>query len=178
MNDVARGLAAASYRVARFEFPYMQKARHTGSRTRPDFPSVLESTWMRVVQQLGDPSSLVIGGKSMGGRIASMVADRAGVKGLICLGYPFHPAGAPDTLRVSHLKELSTPSLFLQGERDALGSREEVAGYSLSASIRVVFLPDGDHSFKPRASSGRTYRGNLEQAVSEAAAFCGRLLGG
>ncbi len=94
MNDVARGLAAESFRVVRFEFPYMQKARQTGARPRPDFPSVLEATWMRVIELVGGPAALVIGGKSMGGRIASMVADQAGVKGLVCLGYPFHPAGA------------------------------------------------------------------------------------
>jgi predicted alpha/beta-hydrolase family hydrolase len=177
MNDVANGLAAASFRVARFEFPYMQKARETGSRTRPDFPSVLEATWMRVIDQLGGPSTLVIGGKSMGGRIASMVADRAGVKALVCLGYPFHPAGAPKTLRVAHLKDLKTPALFLQGERDSLGSREEIAGYELSASVQITYLPDGDHTFKPRKASGRTYRENLDLAISAAAEFCRQLVG-
>ena len=172
MNDMARGLAAAFFRVARFEFPYMQEARRSGRRTRPDFPSVLEATWMRVVEQLGGPSNLVIGGKSMGGRIASMVADRAGVRGLVCLGYPFHPAGAPKTLRVAHLKELRTPALFLQGERDTLGSREEIAGYDLSDVIRIAYLPDGDHSFKPRKASGRSYAQNMALAIQEAAEFC------
>ena len=172
MNDVARGLAAASFRVARFEFPYMQEARRSGRRTRPDFPSVLEATWMRVVEQLGGPSNLVIGGKSMGGRIASMVADRAGVRGLVCLGYPFHPAGAPKTLRVAHLMELRTPALFLQGERDTLGSRAEIAGYELSDAIRVAYLPDGDHSFKPRKASGRTYAENMAEAIRQASEFC------
>ncbi|HET6452399.1 MAG TPA: alpha/beta family hydrolase [Spirochaetia bacterium] len=175
MNDVAGGLARASFRVARFEFPYMQKKRETGARTRPDVPAVLEATWMKVVAQLGEPSRIVIGGKSMGGRIASMVADRAGVRGLLCLGYPFHPAGAPGKLRVSHLKDLKTPTLFLQGERDALGSRDEIAGYELAPAIRVLYLPDGDHSFKPRASSGATYRGNIELAIREAVAFCAGL---
>ena len=103
MKDIARALAAESFRVVRFEFPYMQALRETGKRTRPDAPAVLEETWARVVQQLGDPSLLVIGGKSMGGRIASMVADRLAVKGLVCLGYPFHPTGRPGTLRVAHL---------------------------------------------------------------------------
>ena len=104
-----------------------------------------------------------------------MVADRAGVKGLVCLGYPFHPAGAPRTLRVAHLKDLKTPSLIVQGERDSLGSRGEIAGYDLSPSIRIVYLVDGDHSFRPRRASGRTYKENLDQAVSETAAFCGTL---
>jgi predicted alpha/beta-hydrolase family hydrolase len=124
------------------------------------------------VEQVGPASRLVIGGKSMGGRIASMVADRLGVKGLVCLGYPFHPAGRPGILRVSHLKDLATPTLILQGERDALGSREEIGGYALSPSIRLVFLPDGDHSFKPRKSSGSTYEQNLHQAIQETLRFC------
>ena len=172
MEQVARALAAESFRVARFDFPYMQEARKTGRKSRPDAPAVLEQTWLRVVEQLGEPSRLVIGGKSMGGRIASMVADRAGVKGLVCLGYPFHPAGRPQILRVAHLSKLKTPALFLQGERDALGSRDEIAGYDLSPAIHLVFLADGDHSFKPRKASGRTYEENLGQAVQEIAAFC------
>jgi predicted alpha/beta-hydrolase family hydrolase len=175
MNDMARGLAESSFRVARFEFPYMQEARRSGKRTRPDFPSVLEATWMRVVEQLGGPSNLVIGGKSMGGRIASMVADRAGVRGLLCLGYPFHPSGAPKTLRVAHLKDLRTPTLVLQGERDTLGNREEIGGYELSASIRVFYLPDGDHSFKPRKASGTTYGQNMAAALRQAVEFCRNL---
>ncbi len=172
MEEMAHALSAVSLRVVRFEFPYMQEFRETGTRSRPDFPSVLESTWLRVVEQLGDPSKLVIGGKSMGGRIASMVCDRAGVKGLVCLGYPFHPAGRPTALRVTHLENLKTPALFLQGERDSLGSREEIGGYRLSSGIRIVFLPDGDHSFKPRKASGHSYDENMAQAVKEIAGFC------
>ncbi|HVP18118.1 MAG TPA: alpha/beta fold hydrolase [Spirochaetia bacterium] len=175
MEEIAHALAGESFRVVRFEFPYMQQFRNTGKRGRPDFPSVLEATWRRVVEQLGDPSKLVIGGKSMGGRIASMVCDRAGVKGLVCLGYPFHPTGRPETLRVSQLAELKTPALFLQGERDSLGSREDISGYTLSPAIRIVFLPDGDHSLKPRKASGHTYEENMAQAVREIAAFCAAL---
>jgi hypothetical protein len=175
MEEVARALAARSLRVVRFDFPYMREAAKDGRRRSPDAPAVLEQTWLAVIGELGDPARLVIGGKSMGGRIASMVADRAGVKGLVCLGYPFHPTGRPEVLRVAHLKELKTPALFLQGERDAFGSREEVAGYELSPAIRLVYLADGDHSFKPRKASGRSYQENLAQAVQEIAKFCGAL---
>jgi predicted alpha/beta-hydrolase family hydrolase len=176
MEEVARALAADSLRVVRFDFPYMQEARQTGRKAaRPDAPEVLVQTWMQVIGELAEPSRLVIGGKSMGGRIASMVADRAGVRGLVCLGYPFHPVGRPQVLRVAHLEELQTPALVLQGERDSFGSREEIAGYSLSAAIRLVYLPDGDHSFKPRKSSGRSYEQNMAQAVQEIVKFCGRL---
>jgi predicted alpha/beta-hydrolase family hydrolase len=123
------------------------------------------------VEQVGAAGDLVIGGKSMGGRIASMIADRAKVKGLVCLGYPFHPAGKPLSLRVAHLKGLTTPALILQGERDTLGSREEIAAYTLSPVIRIVYLADGDHSFKPRKRSGRTFEQNLALAMAEVVSF-------
>jgi len=114
----------------------------------------------------------VIGGKSMGGRIASIVADKVGARGLVCLGYPFHPAGKPDALRVAHLEKLKTKTLILQGTRDTLGSKQDIAGYTLSPAIKVVFLEDGDHSFKPRKSSGRTYEQNFQEAVQAIAGFC------
>jgi hypothetical protein len=176
MEEIAHALAAESIQVIRFEFPYMQSFRATGRRTAPDAPDVLQSYWEDVVDQIGFPSHLVIGGKSMGGRIASMVADRLGVKGLVCLGYPFHPAGRPTTLRVAHLKELKTPALILQGTRDTLGTREEIAGYTLSRAIRVAYLEDGDHSFKPRKSSGLRYDQNMNEAVREIAEFCRSLI--
>ena len=113
----------------------------------------------------------VIGGKSMGGRIASLVADEVGVRGLVCLGYPFHPPGRPTRTRTQHLEQLETPTLIVQGTRDALGTAEDVAGYELSPKIRVHWLRDGDHSFKPRKKSGRTNQQNLNEAVESIAAF-------
>ncbi len=173
MTTVARGVAAAGFRVARFEFPYMH-ARREGKRRPPDRTPVLKQSWLDAIREVAGrkgPSSLVVGGKSMGGRIASMVADEAGVAGLVCLGYPFHPPGQPDKLRVAHLAELRTPALFVQGTRDAFGTEDEVSQYPLSKKIRVLFLPDGDHSFKPRAGAGRTEAQNLEQAVEAVAGF-------
>ncbi|MDX1388363.1 MAG: alpha/beta family hydrolase, partial [Acidobacteriota bacterium] len=126
---------------------------------------------MQVIDQLGGAGELVIGGKSMGGRIASMIADEAGARGLVCLGYPFHPPGKPDRLRTAHLGGLCTPALIVQGTRDSLGSREEIDGYDLSSAIRVVYLEDGDHSFKPRSRSGRTLAKNMDDAVASVAEF-------
>jgi hypothetical protein len=136
---------------------------------------VLLDAWRRVVAELGQPSRLVIGGKSMGGRIASMVADDLGVGGLVCLGYPFHPAGRPETLRVAHLEHLATPALFLQGERDTMGSRAEVEGYRLSKQIDLRWLADGDHSFKPRKASGVTEAQNLAMASEAVVEFIQRV---
>ena len=174
MDAVASEVAADGVRVARFEFPYMHARRAEGRRKPPDREPGLRAAWHEAIAVLAGkkgPGSLVIGGKSMGGRIASMVADEAGVAGLVCLGYPFHPPGAPEKLRVAHLEHLKTPALIVQGERDAFGTRDEIAGYSLSKKIRLVFLPDGDHSFKPRVSSGRTERQNLSEAVALVTGF-------
>jgi hypothetical protein len=165
MAAMAEGLAAGGLRVARFEFPYMAQRRQSGKRRPPDREPVLRQTWLNVIERLG-AENLVIGGKSMGGRIASLIADDAGVAGLVCLGYPFHPAGQPSKLRTEHLRTLKTPALIVQGERDALGTRDDVAGYELSRAIRLHWLPDGDHSFKPRKASGRTERQNWGEGVA------------
>jgi predicted alpha/beta-hydrolase family hydrolase len=120
---------------------------------------------------------LVIGGKSMGGRIASLVAEEVGVAGLVCLGYPFHPVGNPDRLRVQHLKSIKAPTLILQGERDPFGNREEVAGYKLSSSVRVAWAEDGDHGFTPRKTSGRSEQQNWEATLEAIVAFLEALPG-
>jgi predicted alpha/beta-hydrolase family hydrolase len=120
----------------------------------------------------------VIGGKSMGGRIASLVADEARVAGLVCLGYPFHPVGKPDRLRVEHLATIRTPTLIVQGQRDPFGDREEVAGYRLSPAVRVAWAEDGDHSFRPRKASGRTEQQNWTAALEEVVNFLEALGGG
>jgi len=174
ITHFAVGLAERGYRAIRFEFPYMASLRTpymasfrtTGKRKPPDREPVLREAWLKVVAELG-PERLVIGGKSMGGRIASLIADEAGVAGLICLGYPFHPVGKPDQLRVQHLQMIKTPTLILQGERDPFGNREEVAGYKLSPAVQLKWLSNGEHSFKPRKSSGTTEQENLELALTE-----------
>ncbi len=171
MNTIAAGLARSGLRVARFEFPYMRARREGGRRGAPDREPLLLEAWRAAIEALGGGQRLVIGGKSMGGRIASMVADEMRVRGLICLGYPFHPPGKPDRLRVKHLETLRTPALILQGTRDPLGRREEVATYRLSKRIQFGWLEDGDHSFKPRASSGHTEQEHLAIAIAAAANF-------
>jgi uncharacterized protein len=166
LTDFARGLAAAGHRVARFELPYMRRRRADGRRRRPDPPAVLAADWRQAIAALGDPSRLVIGGKSMGGRVASLVADEARVAGLLCLGYPFHPVGQPEKLRTAHLRTLATPALVIQGERDPFGTPAEVATYDLAPTIEIAWLPDGDHSWKPRKASGRTVGENLAAGVA------------
>jgi uncharacterized protein len=170
MNFFAKGLVKHGLRVVRFEFPYMATRRKTGKGGPPDREPVLRDAWLRVIASV-KAKSVFIGGKSMGGRIASLVADEAAVAGLVCLGYPFHPTGKPEQLRTEHLKAIKTPTLIIQGERDPFGTREEVAGYNLSKNIRIHWLRDGDHSFKPRKSSGRTEEQNWAEGVDAIAAF-------
>ena len=171
MNTVARELGENGIRVVRFEFPYMAARRTGGKRGAPDREAVLLATWRDVVAQLGGGARVFIGGKSMGGRMATLVADELRVRGVVCFGYPFHPPGQPAKVRTAHLEALATPMLVLQGERDPFGTREDVAGYRLSPRIRIEWIPDGDHSLKPRARSGVTERQNLTRAIETAAAF-------
>jgi uncharacterized protein len=177
MNRISAALALDGLRVVRFEFPYMARRRSEGKRGAPDRPPVLLARWKEVVEGFGGGPKVVVGGKSLGGRIASMIADDVGARGLVCLGYPFHPPGAPERLRTAHLADLQTPTLILQGTRDAFGSREDVAGYTLSPAIRIAWMEGGDHSFKPSARSGRTEKQNVEEAIAEVAAFVGKLPG-
>ena len=170
MEWMARGLSARGLDVVRFEFPYMA-ARRSGTRRPPDREATLRGVWNGVIAEVRDHRPLVIGGKSMGGRIASLIAGEANADGLLCLGYPFHPPGKPASLRTSHLETLKTKTLIIQGTRDALGSADEVAGYALSPSIEVHWIEDGDHSLKPRKSSGRTLEQNMEEAIDQAARF-------
>ena len=154
MNAIADALAGAGLRVARFEFGYMAARRDGSGRKPPPRADRLIPEYEAAVSALAADGPLVIGGKSMGGRVASMIADRlhdAGhIQGLLCLGYPFHPPAKPQQLRTAHLEDLSAPTLICQGTRDPFGTRDEVPGYALSDSIRIEWFEDGDHDLRPR----------------------------
>ncbi len=176
MAALAEGISAdGAIRVVRFNFPYMAEAQRSGGKRPPNGQKVLEASFEQQyaaqLQQGVARQRLLIGGKSLGGRVASLIADRLGAAGLVILGYPFHPPGKPQNLRTEHLATLQTPTLICQGERDPFGNREEVEGYELAAKIRLHWLPDGDHGFKPRKASGRTEALNLQQAAAAVRAF-------
>lgn len=162
---IATGLAATGRRVVRCDFPY----RAAGKRL-PDRLPVLQDALRAAVAQ-HRRGRLALLGKSLGGRVASTLADELGAAALCCFGYPFHPPKDPAKLRTAHLATLRTPTLILQGERDPFGVRAEVADYALSPAITVRWLPDGDHDLAPRKASGRTAEGNLAEAIAAAAAF-------
>ena len=178
MQCISAGLCACGIEVWRFEFPYMA-ARRTGGAKRPPnpMPQLLESFRAEIERAAvrTDGLPLFVGGKSMGGRAASLLADElyggGAIAGLVCFGYPFHPRGKPEKLRTEHLLGLTCPALFVQGTRDPLGSAEEVAGYGLPEQVGMVWLEDGDHDFKPRRASGCTRDGHWQSAIEAAAEF-------
>ena len=157
MNATAKAFAEAGFRVARFEFGYMAARRTQDGRKPPPRAESVMPEYVAAIDDLGPTNGpLLIGGKSMGGRVASMVADKlfeAGrIAGLVCLGYPFHPPAKPDQLRTKHLVGMKTPALIVQGTRDEFGVRDEVSTYELSDKIKVHWVEDGDHDLKPRKS--------------------------
>ncbi|HVE72270.1 MAG TPA: alpha/beta family hydrolase [Thermoanaerobaculia bacterium] len=156
MAAVAKGMGERGVRVVRFNFPYMEARKKA-----PDRQPILLDAWRQVIEEHGGGARVAIGGKSMGGRMASMVADETKVRALICFGYPFHPPGNPGKLRTAHLEELRTPALIVQGTRDPFGTREEVSKYPLAPSIEVDWIEGGDHSLK----------GGLDQGIEYAARF-------
>jgi predicted alpha/beta-hydrolase family hydrolase len=177
METIAGLLAERGIATARFEFAYMA-ARRTGKRRPPPRAEALTAEYEAAVaaaRKLAPGRPLLIGGKSLGGRVASLIADRlheaGAVSGLVCLGYPFHPPAKPESLRTAHLERLGCPTLIVQGERDPFGSRAEVEGYPLSAAICIHWAADGDHDLGPRGASGFTRRGNLEAAADAVADF-------
>lgn len=180
MDAIAQGLCAEGIAVARFEFAYMASRHDGGSRRPPPRADKLIEEYRNAILSLDGDIPLFIGGKSLGGRVASMIAEeefRAGrAAGLVCLGYPFHPPGSPEKLRTDHLKTLAAPAIFVQGERDPFGGREEVAGYGLPREIEVCWARDGDHDLKPRRRSGVTWEENLQHAVLQISAWIERMI--
>ena len=168
MQRMAAGLGERGVRVARFEFPYMQK-KSQGQRTAPDRAPVLISAWKEALAAAFGGAPAVIGGKSMGGRIASMIADEVGAPGLLCLGYPFHPPKQPEKLRTAHLGELRTRTLIVQGTRDEMGTRQDVASYTLSKAIEILWIEDGDHSLTPRKRMGQDPKQAMQRVMDAVA---------
>jgi predicted alpha/beta-hydrolase family hydrolase len=179
MVQMAALLAERGVRTLRFEFGYMAARRNEGKRKPPPRAQLLADEYRAAVaaamQLKPQPQRLFIGGKSMGGRVASFVADELlqakTINGLVCIGYPFHPPKKPDQLRTDHLVIMGCPALIVQGDRDPFGTREEVESYPLPAAIRLHWADDGDHDLGPRGASGFTRKGNLAAAADAITAF-------
>jgi uncharacterized protein len=180
MEDSAARLAKLGIVVVRFEFAYMNRRRRFGVRFPPQRMDILQADYraaLAKVRQEWPDARIFIGGKSMGGRVASMLADELWaarqIAGCVCLGYPFHPPRKPEKLRTAHLADLACPTLVVQGKRDALGARELVASLTLAATIQFEWIGDGNHDYKPTAKSNFTHKGNMQTAMTAVAEFIG-----
>ena len=175
METIATGLAEQGIRVARFNFPYMQQRVDNGTRRPPERAPKLIAQYQQLIDGIDQP--MVIGGKSMGGRMASLLAstqpsdNQDKIKGIACLGFPFHPTNKPEQLRSEHFPLIRQALFIVQGERDKLGSKEEVSGYGLPAHINWLWLEDGDHDLKPRVKSGFTHQAHLQKTIIAMAEF-------
>jgi predicted alpha/beta-hydrolase family hydrolase len=178
MNAFAKALAEHELRTFRFELAYMASRRIGEGRKPPPKAERVMGEFLAAVDDTPAGGPLFIGGKSMGGRVASMVAEELfrakKIAGLFCLGYPFHPPGRPEKLRTAHLKDLTVPALICQGTRDPFGTREDVASYSLSPAIRIHWLESGDHDFRPEKGSETTAKESLRSAADAVAAWIRR----
>jgi predicted alpha/beta-hydrolase family hydrolase len=166
MNSLTNALVKKEIQVIRFEFPYMIERRETGKKRPPNTQKILLESWREAFQKVALKSnSIYIGGKSMGGRMASLIADELKPKGLVALGFPFHAPGKAPGERIVHLETIKTPTLIVQGTRDPMGKKDECLAYNLSKHIKFHWLEDGDHSWKPRKKSGF----GLEEHIHSAA---------
>lgn len=178
MTFMAGGLADAGLLCLRFEFPYMQAGRKA-----PDKGPVLESAFTEIAghaRALAGDRPLVLGGKSMGGRIASQaVAAGAPADGLVFHGYPLHPPGRPERLRTTHWADVKVPMLFVEGTRDPFCPLDTLRRVldETGVAADLVAIDDGDHSFKVRKSSGRATPDAWREAVDHTVHWIDATLG-
>ncbi|OKY26314.1 alpha/beta family hydrolase [Thalassotalea sp. PP2-459] len=178
MENMTTALNKRNINVTRFNFYYMDKRLSDGKKYPPDrMPKLLER-FEEVINTLNITAPLFLVGKSMGSRVAATLTNEIEslkvtpeIRGVICLGYPFHPINKVEKLRLEPLIKNHYSMLILQGERDKLGNKEEIIGYGLPDSIKTVFLPDGDHDLKPRVKSGYTHEQNLQSAADHIESF-------
>jgi predicted alpha/beta-hydrolase family hydrolase len=153
MTRMATALSGHGIETITFNFLYSEKKKRV-----PDKNDKLETCWRRIIETFQEKNrALVIGGKSMGGRIASQVAaaDSSGLSGLVFLGYPLHPPGRPEQLRDKHLPSIKVPMLFVQGSKDAFGTPDELKPILKKLkTAELSIVENGDHSFKVPKSAG------------------------
>ncbi|MBV1910190.1 MAG: alpha/beta fold hydrolase [Kangiellaceae bacterium] len=180
IRDISRGLEQRGVEVISFDFPYMQKMKEANKRRPPDrMPKLIESFEQQIQNLLNRDDfrhkNLFIGGKSMGGRVASLICAKSelssSILGCICLGFPFHPPKSVEKYRGEHLADINKPVLVLQGNRDPFGTKSEVETFEFSKQVDLAFVPDGDHSFKPRVKSGHTLESNYQFVIDRMVSY-------
>ncbi|WP_183910202.1 alpha/beta family hydrolase [Simiduia aestuariiviva] len=171
MTMVAEGLSRKGIEVVRFEFPYMAERRLTGKRRPPNpIAAIVAHFGERVDRWQGQDLPLFVGGKSMGGRAAAMLSSPA-ICATLAFGFPLHPAGKPERLRLAPLQQRDNDLLVVQGDRDALGDRQAFESIAIDKRVSICWLPDGDHDLKPRKRSGHSHEGHMAAAIDAAAQF-------
>ena len=173
MREVTALLNDKKINVLRFNFNYMDKRAIDNKRYLPERMPKLVSCFASVIANITTLLPVFLAGKSMGGRVAATMAETYDekIKGIICLGYPFHPQKQPDKLRLAPLQNTTQPILIVQGDRDALGDQQEISTYDFSEKCQMVFLADGDHNLKPRVKSGFTHQQHLRSTANEILSF-------
>jgi uncharacterized protein len=177
LNTICAMLAEQQVATLRFEFAYMAGRREGGKKRPPPKAELLMPDYLAAIAEARTitDTPLYIGGKSMGGRIASLVAAPCWaakeIAGLVCLGYPFHAPNTPDKLRTAQFLDMTCPALIIQGTRDPFGTQAEVQALTLSPSVGIHWADDGDHDLGPRGASGFTRKGNLAAATAAIVAF-------
>ncbi|MDL0429869.1 alpha/beta fold hydrolase [Marinobacter sp. TBZ242] len=184
MEMLASALSAEGVATLRFEFPYMERRRRDGKKRPPDRQPVLLAHFRQAIAEslaeAGQRGPVFIGGKSMGGRMASHVIAQADlhaeVCGVVCFGYPFHPPGKPDRWRTGHFGDLGRPMQIIQGTRDPFGRRQEVEEQGLdgAAPLHLAWLEGGDHDYRPLARQAESHEEMIRQAAGLAAGFMHR----
>lgn len=176
MVTMANNLAKLGVTVGLFDFEYMQQAKLEGKKRPPQRAPKLLAYFESILAEVDVNLPLFIGGKSMGGRMASMLACEQSVKGVVAFGYPFHPPGKPEKLRIEHFPDLNVPLAIIQGERDTFGKKDEVESYPVCDNVHTFWIPDGDHSLVPRKASGLTQLQNWQTAAEIASQFIAKQL--
>jgi predicted alpha/beta-hydrolase family hydrolase len=166
MEYVSRRLVENQIQVVRFEFDYMYQRRLGGKKRPPDRLDRLIQAYKNVIDSFSDRVPLFLAGKSMGGRVASMLLDQSDAQGCFVFGYPFHPVGKALTTRTNHLRALEKTLYIFQGERDPMGNRTEVNDYVLPSTVEISWLEDGNHDLKPRKISGFTQSDHIDSALN------------
>lgn len=167
MQYIALALALNDIEVVRFNFPYWQKFMDSGVRRPPNRMLELEHCMRTVASQFNDDKPLFLMGKSMGSRVAFRLADELNARAVIALGFPFHPVGKPEKLRLDDLNNHREQNLIIQGTRDNFGKPEQVRSYPLPANVAVKWIKGGDHSLEPTKRSGYTREQLWQAAVNE-----------
>lgn len=188
MTSYTSALRGYGISVLRFEFDYMAQRRTGGSKRPPPKILTLVDQWQSLMHRwqtkTGNKTPFFIGGKSMGGRVATLLntsdkntpQNKPVWEGVVCLGYPFHPQKQPLKLRTEHLSQSIQPTLIIQGTRDPLGTQEEVTSYALTQSIQLHWINTGNHDLKPLARSKVTHQDAIEDAARATHAFIDKRL--